>query len=252
MNELIKVHYWRGRNIVNARELHTFLESKSQFSDWIKDRIKKYQLVETQHFWVFQNILKNPEGGRPQHKYVLTLDIAKHLAMVESNHKGFMAREYFLECERLYIEELKRKAENNIGLTLSDPNHLLMVTQKYADEYNLRIAAEQKIEVLQPKADLMDKVMDMDDMVDIGQAAKLLKLPFGRNKLFKKLREKEIFFKNRNEPMQEYVERGLFILKQKLITISSGDFLVTKILVTQKGLEFINKTFCNTKQLELL
>ncbi|MBK2027265.1 antA/AntB antirepressor family protein [Allofrancisella guangzhouensis] len=28
-------------NSVNARELHSFLESKQQFADWIKNRISK-------------------------------------------------------------------------------------------------------------------------------------------------------------------------------------------------------------------
>ena len=35
---------------VNARELHTFLESKRQFTDWIKKRIGDYDFVENQDF----------------------------------------------------------------------------------------------------------------------------------------------------------------------------------------------------------
>jgi len=246
MTELIKIHPWKGKNVVSARDLHAFLESKRDFSNWMKDRIQKYKLIESQDFTSFNKIVEREKGAATRIEYALTLDIAKHLAMVESNHKGFMARQYFVECEKRYIEQVQNKID------LSDPNHVLMITQKWADEHNLRIAAEKKIEVMQPKADLMDKVMDMDDMVDIGQAAKILKLPLGRNKLFVKLREKEIFFKNRNEPMQEYVERGLFVVKQKLITRTSGDFLVTKTLVTQKGLDFIDKLFNIKNQLSLL
>ena len=46
--------------------------------------------------------------------------------------------------------------------------------------------------------------------MDIGQAAKILGLPFGRNTLFKKLREMGVFFANRNEPKQKYIDAGYF------------------------------------------
>ncbi len=247
MTELIKIYdYKRFGKVVNGRDLHTFLEVKRDFPTWIRYRIEQYKFIENEDFVVYPTFGENPNGGRPQNKFGLNLDMAKELAMVEGNHKGKMARQYFIECEKRYKEQLQSKID------LSDPNHVLRITQEGANEYNLRIAAEQKIEVLQPKADLMDKVMEMDDMIDIGQAAKILKLPFGRNKLFIKLREKGVFFKNRNEPMQEYVERGLFSVKQKLITRTSGDFLVTKTLVSQNGLDYIDKLFSNKNQLALL
>ena len=42
MNELIKIQDHNGQKAVSARDLHEFLESKKQFSDWINHRIKKY------------------------------------------------------------------------------------------------------------------------------------------------------------------------------------------------------------------
>ena len=35
---------------VSARELHSFLESKQDFSTWIKNRIERYDFVENQDF----------------------------------------------------------------------------------------------------------------------------------------------------------------------------------------------------------
>jgi prophage antirepressor-like protein len=129
----------------------------------------------------------------------------------------------------------------------------------------LRLAAEQteqierqqkQIALLQPKAEFMDKVMDCDEKIDIGQAAKILELPFGRNTLFVKLRERGIFFKNRNEPKQEYMERGYFQLKEEWIKRDHHDgFIVLKVLVTQKGLSFISNLFHATpkeKQLAVI
>lgn len=108
---------------------------------------------------------------------------------------------------------------------------------------------EHRNSILEPKAELMDKVMDTDQKIDIGQAAKILQLPFGRNTLFQKLREKGIFFANRNEPKQEYVKRGYFELKEKWIDRDNHDgFMVVKVLVTQRGLDFIAKLFEIVKQ----
>ena len=103
---------------------------------------------------------------------------------------------------------------------------------------------EHRNSILEPKAELMDKVMDTDQKIDIGQAAKILQLPFGRNTLFQKLREKGVFFSNRNESKQEYIKRGYFELKEKWIDRDNHDgFMVVKVLVTQKGLDFIAKLF---------
>lgn len=91
---------------------------------------------------------------------------------------------------------------------------------------------------------MMDRVLDTDQKIDVGQAAKILNLPFGRNTLFQKLREKGVFFINRNEPKQEYINRGYFELKEKFIERNNHDgFTVIKVLVTQKGLDFIAKLF---------
>jgi len=79
-------------------------------------------------------------------------------------------------------------------------------------------------------------------MVDIGQAAKLLKLPFGRNTFFEKLREDGIFFKNRNEPKQQYINL-YFELREKLVETKERNFSVTKILVNQKGLYWLSKRY---------
>ncbi len=102
----------------------------------------------------------------------------------------------------------------------------------------------------------MDKIIDSGEKIDIGQTAKILGLPYGRNTLFKKLRDLGVFFKNRNEPKQEYVDRKYFELKEQWIERNSHDsFMIVKVLVTQKGLEYINKLLegnkSNGKQLKI-
>lgn len=93
--------------LVNARELHAFLEVGKDFSTWIKDRIGQYEFVENQDYILIpQNRgIKNQRGGdRKSVDYHLSLDMSKELSMVERNAKGKQARRYFIECERLIIE----------------------------------------------------------------------------------------------------------------------------------------------------
>lgn len=44
-DQLIPIKNNDGRTVVNARDLHEFLESRKDFSSWIKDRIERYDLA---------------------------------------------------------------------------------------------------------------------------------------------------------------------------------------------------------------
>jgi hypothetical protein len=51
--------------LIDARTLHAFLESKQQFSNWIQNRIEEYGFTQDVDFIVINNSIKNPNGGRP-------------------------------------------------------------------------------------------------------------------------------------------------------------------------------------------
>jgi phage anti-repressor protein len=97
MTELIKIKQENNKKLVDGRDLHTFLESKQEFSNWIKARIEKYGLKEGEDFLT---ILSKSTGGRPTIEFAIVLDAAKELAMVEGNEKGKQARRYFIDCEK--------------------------------------------------------------------------------------------------------------------------------------------------------
>lgn len=52
-DQLIPIKNNDGRTVVNARDLHEFLESRKDFSSWIKDRIERYDLTENEDYVVF-------------------------------------------------------------------------------------------------------------------------------------------------------------------------------------------------------
>lgn len=139
---------------------------------------------------------------------------------------------------------------------LAKPESIVIMLTELQKEQQRRQNAEREVARIKPKAELMEKVMDSGKKIDIGQAAKILALPFGRNTLFAKLREKGVFFKERNEPKQEYIKKGFFELKEKWIERENHeDMLVVKVLVTQRGLAFIAVLFgevsSETKMAEL-
>ncbi len=63
---------------VNARDLHTFLEIKSRFNDWIKNRIKECKFQENINFIT---LTKNLVSVGKVKEYHITLDMGKHLAI---------------------------------------------------------------------------------------------------------------------------------------------------------------------------
>ena len=85
---------------VNARDLWKFLESKQEFANWIKDRIRKYGFKEGLDFTVDKIINGENKGRFAANEYFISLDMAKELAMVENNERGRQARQYFIEVEK--------------------------------------------------------------------------------------------------------------------------------------------------------
>lgn len=101
-----------GKQLVSARELYGHLEVGRRFTTWIKARIEKYQFQENLDFTIVENFSQNGEKvGRPQQDYIITMDMAKELSMIENNDKGREARRYFIRCE----EELRSRNTLNIS-----------------------------------------------------------------------------------------------------------------------------------------
>jgi len=106
MQELVKINKSNiGNNevnSVNARELYMFLEVGRDFSTWIKQRIDKYNFLENED-WCRSPFPGNASTlGKEAIDYIITLDMAKELAMVENNDKGREVRKYFIEVEKAY------------------------------------------------------------------------------------------------------------------------------------------------------
>ena len=203
MNEIIKIETTSEGSVVSARELHQFLESKQKFADWIKNRIEKYDFEENKdyhklYFDVEGNLLiiSDPKIRKTDNQevrvvnqlgydkfikpdnqeftnvhridYVLTLDMAKELSMIENNEKGRQARKYFIECEKKLKEVAPRI-----------PQTFAEALRAYADEVEkneaLKLENSQQKQIigeLQPKASYYDLILSSQDCMTVTQIAK--------------------------------------------------------------------------------
>ncbi|MDR3351039.1 MAG: antA/AntB antirepressor family protein [Prevotellaceae bacterium] len=141
-HELIPISEHNGRKSVSARMLHAFLESKKDFSDWIKHRIQKYGLVENQDYVSLPQKVERGIGGTIRIEYALSISAAKELAMVEGNAKGKQARQYFIACE----QKLKE-----VSKPLSPAEQLLQQAQLMVEQERRIEHVESKLHVLEAR-----------------------------------------------------------------------------------------------------
>ncbi|WP_375679597.1 phage antirepressor KilAC domain-containing protein, partial [Bartonella sp. AP7XZML] len=131
---------------------------------WIKNRIKECKFQENINFIT---LTKNLVSVGKVKEYHITLDMAKHLSMIERNDKGHEARQYFIKCEQL----LKKVATPQIDY--STPQALLGVLN------HLQSQIEQKDHViaeLTPKAKALEGLKRSDGLFGLIEAAKMLEV----------------------------------------------------------------------------
>lgn len=137
-------------------------------------------------------------------------------------------------------EELENSLNGNQNVISLPQNyeealeHLLIQVRE-----NKKLIAENK--EMQPKADFYDAVVQSEDTIDVGQVAKVLAIKgYGRNNLFKLLREQKVLMHN-NQPYQKYIDCGYFkqIETQWYDRKAEITHIGLKTVVYQKGLDFI-------------
>lgn len=83
-----------GEKIVDAKDLYNFLNIQRAFLTWIEEKIREYEFIENEDFTISNDA------------YLLTLDTAKEITMIENSPSGKAARKYFIQCEKKYKENV--------------------------------------------------------------------------------------------------------------------------------------------------
>lgn len=169
-----------GKNVVSARMLHSFLEVKTDFTDWCK-RMFEYGFEENQDF----NLLKieevRTEGKRQVRRevtdYALTINTAKEISMLQRTDKGKEARQYFIKCE----EQLKSLALNSYQI--QDP---IKRAEKWIEEQKEKLLLENKVENL---STALDSLVEWTSIIKVCQFNKVKESAFKWQVLKKKSEE---------------------------------------------------------------
>ena len=145
--------------------------------------------------------------------------------------------------------------EATVKKILEDPDNFIQVVQAYQRERKERMAAQQEVERLEaqeienkPKVVYADAVAGSRSACLIGELAKMIcqnGYPIGEKRLFQWLRDNHYlcsYGERLNQPYQQYIEQGLFTMKQSVFSVDGEMRTRNTTKVTGKGqVYFINK-----------
>lgn len=144
-NELIKISTKRidGEEIscVSARELFEELIIKEgreeRFSQWF-NRHLKYGFEEKVDYMVCKKIYAaNQYGGEKElTDYIVTLDMAKELCMLQKSEAGRKFRKYFIQCEKKLKENISNPLCNPNVVSRAEYNRVCHEYEKLCREYS--------------------------------------------------------------------------------------------------------------------
>lgn len=220
MTDLIKVNYDNDLPTVSARDLHEFLEVKTAFKDWFP-RMCEYGFSEGQDFCSF---LSESTGGRPAQDAQLTIEMAKEICMIQRNEKGKQARQYFLALEAAWNTPERVMAR---ALKLAD-KQLAALRQQ-----NAELSVQNQI--MQPKADYFDELVDRQLLTSFRDTAKQLDVK--KKTFIQFLLGHKYIYRDKRGKLMPYADKndGLFEIKECFNDKTNWKGIQT--MITPKGRE---------------
>lgn len=213
-------------NSVNARELWENLEVKQEFANWIKKQIHGLGLIENQDYIRFDQKVK--ANNATIKEYIITIDIAKHIALASRTPKGRETRDYFIEAE-------KTLRANKPKLPQNYKEALIELVAKVDEIERL----ENKIKADRPLVSFAKSVEASINSVLIQEWVKSLceeeGVKIGRNRAFKWLRDNKYLMNEKNEPYQVYMDCGYFERVPYTYAGSKGTHQTFTTKITGKG-----------------
>lgn len=247
---------------VDARELHAFLDSKRDFSNWIKRRIEKYGFVDGRDYITHSpNLASGNNQGLSlfnpavlKREYYISINMAKELSMVEINEKGKIARQYFIDCE----EKLKELAQSApVAFDPASVTRMQLINrmgemvvmlqeteaERLALEHKVKVV-EHQVSVMQPVVDAFDRIADASGSQCISNAAKSLQI--SPRSLFQWMNENGwIFRRSDNGPWVAYQDKLIIkYLEHKAVPRENDKTMIDmQVRVTNKGLTVLSRHF---------
>lgn len=158
MNELIGID---EKGLVSAKELYLGLElNEKNWSRWYPTNIEKNEFfIENKDWTRVQHDVKgirhddeNLKGGRPTTDFAISIEFAKHIAMMARTEKSHEYRNYFIQCE----EKIKE-------------NKQLSPMEQLRVQYQALEQHEEKLNQVESKVNTLENNMTIDH----GQACNI-------------------------------------------------------------------------------
>ena len=240
MKELIKITTnEEGKKLVSARELYDGLGlQRTNRKNWCAKNIENNDFFKENVDWI--GCMVNIQGNDCK-DFAITLEFAKHLAMMSRTEKSHEYRNYFIECEKIAQELSQPKLPTTYKEALIE---LLGAIEKNEQLEAHNESLTKKIGEDKPLVDFANAISSTADSIDIGTFAKLVKdqkvFSGGRNKLFNHLRDKGYLMKN-NIPYQKYIDQNIFEIVEYKYNTPYGEKLTSKKLLTGKVQVYITE-----------
>ena len=231
-NEIIAINYESGEPTVSARSLHEQLHIGTEFAKWFSRMCEYGFTTGIDYSEVIVKNDENSKGGRPATDYEVSVDMAKHICMIQRTPEGKQCRQYLIDLEKAW----------------NTPEQVMARAIKVAEETIER--QKRKISEMRPKEIFADAVSASHTSILIGDLAKLLKQnggDIGQKRLFAWMRDNGYLIKRQgsdwNMPTQRSMEMRLFEVKESTVNNPDGSVRINRTTkVTGKGQQyFINK-----------
>lgn len=118
----------------------------------------------------------------------------------------------------------------------------VMIAQKTIEKKDELLKAKNR--ELEDKNKFINQIASSQNTLLVREVAKVISskeagIVIGEKKLYQKLRDWGLIFKNKNEPKQPYIKQGLFEMTEGVRNTSTGIFTYQTMRVTGKGQKYI-------------
>lgn len=191
-------------------------------------------------------------------------------AMQPQKAKGVSQNDNLIESRVIKLKKFKRWVTSEvlpairkhggyltaekIEEALLNPDTVIQLATKLKEEREKKEKLQAKLNEDKPYTHFAKAIANSSDSITVGEFAKIANnnnIRIGRNRLFDWLRDSGYLIisgREKNKPKQQYIEQGLFEVKEATIHTVDKDLIRTTTLITGKGqLYFLDKLKSNVK-----
>jgi len=174
------------------------------------------------------------KSGKANKYYLLDRDIFSLVVMGMTGEKARKWKRAYIEAFNK-MEQIIKEQQKQLLPNFNNPAE---AARAWADEYEKRMALEQKVERDKPLVKFAETVQEQAEDLKIGDWIKALnnngKLKMGRNKAFEWLRNNGYLMSN-NTPYQKYIDNGYFNVKEVMFDKGDKKSVGLTTMITGKG-----------------